>query len=313
MASDPVEDTLQAIGTFNASQLLEQKSVTVDASDYLWYMTKVFINETSTWSNATLQVNTSGHVLHAYVNGQYIGPQWGTYDNLRFTYEKIVSLKQGTNIISLLSGTVGHAHYGASFDMKETGIVGGPVKLIATSSGKPLTWYKTTFKTPEGKDSVVVDFIGLTKGHAWVNGQSIGRSFLNNDTKSNTLVCLRKWVEALLMCLFKQLQLILYVQEQIMEKTLELKCPDGKTISEIQFASYGDPQGNCGLFQVGEWESRHSVAVVEKACGGKQLCSINVTSSIFGITKGGINGQLAVQLLCDGSNPEDNRVQMVHV
>ncbi|CAL5204787.1 unnamed protein product [Lathyrus oleraceus] len=266
-------------------------------------MTKVFINETSTWSNATLQVNTSGHVLHAYVNGQYIGPQWGTYDNLRFTYEKIVSLKQGTNIISLLSGTVGHAHYGASFDMKETGIVGGPVKLIATSSGntmdlsksswsykvglngearrfydskikngvqwninnvvigKPLTWYKTTFKTPEGKDSVVVDFIGLTKGHAWVNGQSIRRywptmvadkngcdikcdyrgnygadkclsgcgepsqrfyhvprSFLNNDTKSNTLVLFEEMGGTLLMCLFKQLQLILYVQEQIMEK-----------------------------------------------------------------------------------------------
>ncbi|KAI5381832.1 hypothetical protein KIW84_UN0397 [Lathyrus oleraceus] len=265
-ASDPVEDTLQAIGTFNASQLLEQKSVTVDASDYLWYMTKVFINETSTWSNATLQVNTSGHVLHAYVNGQYIGPQWGTYDNLRFTYEKIVSLKQGTNIISLLSGTVGHAHYGASFDMKETGIVGGPVKLIATSSGntmdlsksswsykvglngearrfydskikngvqwninnvvigKPLTWYKTTFKTPEGKDSVVLDFIGLTKD---MHG------------------------------------LMVKVLEDY-GKTLELKCPDGKTISEIQFASYGDPQGNCGSFQVGEWESRHSVAVVEK-------------------------------------------------
>lgn len=397
-ASDPVEDTLQAIGTFNASQLLEQKSVTVDASDYLWYMTKVFINETSTWSNATLQVNTSGHVLHAYVNGQYIGPQWGTYDNLRFTYEKIVSLKQGTNVISLLSGTVGHAHYGASFDMKETGIVGGPVKLIATSSGntmdlsksswsykvglngearrfydskikngvqwninnidigKPLTWYKTTFKTPEGKDSVVLDFIGLTKGHAWVNGQSIGRywptmvadkngcdikcdyrgnygadkclsgcgepsqrfyhvprSFLNNDTKSNTLVLFEEMGGSPFNVSVQTVTIDFICARTDYGKTLELKCPDGKTISEIQFASYGDPQGNCGSFQVGEWESRHSVAVVEKACGGKQLCSINVTSSIFGITKGGINGQLAVQLLCDGSNPEDNRVQMVHV
>ncbi|KAI5404205.1 hypothetical protein KIW84_051375 [Lathyrus oleraceus] len=206
-ASDPVEDTLQAIGTFNASQLLEQKSVTVDASDYLWYMTK-----------------------------------WGTYDNLRFTYEKIVSLKQGTNIISLLSGTVGHAHYGASFDMKETGIVGGPVKLIATSSGntmdlsksswsykvglngearrfydskikngvqwninnvvigKPLTWYKTTFKTPEAEKNgcdIKCDYRGNYGADKCLSGcgepsqrfYHVPRSFLNNDTKSNTLVC----------------------------------------------------------------------------------------------------------------------------
>jgi len=36
--SDPMEDTFQGKGTFTASQLLDQKSVTVGASDYLWYM-----------------------------------------------------------------------------------------------------------------------------------------------------------------------------------------------------------------------------------------------------------------------------------
>ncbi|MCH85896.1 beta-galactosidase 7-like [Trifolium medium] len=38
-----------------------------------------------------------------------------------------------------------------------------------------MTWYKTSFKTPEGNDSVVLDFLGLTKGEAWINGHSIGR------------------------------------------------------------------------------------------------------------------------------------------
>ncbi|MCI14558.1 beta-galactosidase 7-like, partial [Trifolium medium] len=64
--SEPVEDTLQGVGTFNASELLEQKAITVGASDYLWYMTIVHINDTSTWKNSSLQVNTTGHVLHAY-------------------------------------------------------------------------------------------------------------------------------------------------------------------------------------------------------------------------------------------------------
>ncbi|PNX64508.1 beta-galactosidase 7-like protein [Trifolium pratense] len=38
-----------------------------------------------------------------------------------------------------------------------------------------MTWYKTSFKTPEGNDSVVLDLLGLTKGEAWINGHSIGR------------------------------------------------------------------------------------------------------------------------------------------
>ncbi|KAJ1385189.1 Glycoside hydrolase, family 35 [Sesbania bispinosa] len=42
-------------------------------------------------------------------------------------------------------------------------------------TGRPMTWYKTTFKTPESTESLVLDLEGLGKGHAWVNGQSIGR------------------------------------------------------------------------------------------------------------------------------------------
>ncbi|MCI06611.1 beta-galactosidase [Trifolium medium] len=95
-------------------------------------------------------------------------------------------------------------------------------------------------------------------------------------------------------------------------KTLEIKCPDGKTFSQIAFASYGNPQGKCGSFQVGVWESSDSASVIENACIGKQSCSVNVTSSTFKINnQGGNDGQLAVQLLCDGSDPEIGRVQKV--
>lgn len=37
--SEPMNDTLRGKGTFDATQLFEQKEATVDASDYLWYMT----------------------------------------------------------------------------------------------------------------------------------------------------------------------------------------------------------------------------------------------------------------------------------
>ncbi|KAF8401121.1 hypothetical protein HHK36_014425 [Tetracentron sinense] len=50
---------------------------------------------------------------------------------------------------------------------------------------RAMTWYKTTFKAPLGRDPVVVDLQGMGKGQAWVNGHSIGRfwpSFLAEES-----------------------------------------------------------------------------------------------------------------------------------
>ncbi|XP_057443397.1 beta-galactosidase-like [Lotus japonicus] len=370
---EPMDDTLKGLGSFKAPLLLEQKGVTVDASDYLWYMAEVFINDTSSWQNATLQVNTTGHVLHVYVNGQYIGRQWGKYDNLHFTYENMISLHQGTNVISLLSGTVGHPQYGAFFDMRDEGIVGGPVKIIGSNqkttldlstsnwsykvglngetqrfydptslngvhweknnvpNGRPMTWYMTTFETPEGEDSLVLDLQGLGKGEAWVNGKSIGRYWptMVADKNGCSDTCDYKGNYEPQQCasgcgepsqrfyhvprsFLHQNNNKLILFEEMGGNPFNLNCHGGKTVSEIQFASYGDPQGKCGSFQKGEWESSYSMAVVEEACIGKQSCSVDVTNSKFKIRSGGADGRLAVQLLCDGSDPNDGRVQSVH-
>ncbi|GKV28825.1 hypothetical protein SLEP1_g37823 [Rubroshorea leprosula] len=40
---------------------------------------------------------------------------------------------------------------------------------------QPLIWYKTKFDAPAGNDPVALDFTGMGKGEAWINGQSIGR------------------------------------------------------------------------------------------------------------------------------------------
>ncbi|KAK2373550.1 beta-galactosidase [Trifolium repens] len=98
---EPRKDTMHGNGNLKAYQLLEQKELSLDASDYLWYMTSVDINDTSIWSNATLRVNTMGHTLHGYVNR---------------------------------SATVGLANYGAWYDEIKTGISGGHVQLIGKNN-----------------------------------------------------------------------------------------------------------------------------------------------------------------------------------
>jgi hypothetical protein len=223
---EPRKDTMHGNGNLKAYQLLEQKELSLDASDYLWYMTSVDINDTSIWSNATLRVNTMGHTLHGYVNRRYVGYQFSQSGN-QFTYEKQVSLKNGTNIITLLSATVGLANYGAWYDEIKTGISGGHVQLIGKNNatmdlstnlwsykvglngerkrlydlqahgvswhtnssyipiGEPMIWYKAEFKSPLGTNPVVVDLQGLGKGHAWVNGHSIGRYWSSWIASSN--------------------------------------------------------------------------------------------------------------------------------
>ncbi|CAH8271756.1 unnamed protein product [Arabidopsis lyrata] len=221
---------LKSSGDLIAKGLVDQKDVTNDASDYLWYMTRVHLDKKDPlWSrNMTLRVHSNAHVLHAYVNGKYVGNQFVKDGKFDYRFEKKVNhLVHGTNHISLLSVSVGLQNYGAFFESGPTGI-NGPVslvgykgeetiekdlsqhqwdykiglngynnKLFSTKSvghikwanemfptSRMLTWYKAKFKAPLGKEPVIVDFNGLGKGEAWINGQSIGRywpSFNSSD------------------------------------------------------------------------------------------------------------------------------------
>ncbi|KAJ1407398.1 Galactose-binding-like domain superfamily [Sesbania bispinosa] len=135
-----------------------------------------------------------------------------------------------------------------------------------------------------------LDLEGLGKGHAWVNGQSIGRywppmvadangcndtcdyrgnygpercvsgcrepsqrfyhvprSFLNNDT--NTLILFEEMGGNPSNVSVQTITVGSICATANYGSTLEVNFQGGKTISEIQFASYGDPQGKCGSFQ----------------------------------------------------------------
>ncbi|KAL7115747.1 hypothetical protein ACP275_04G200300 [Erythranthe tilingii] len=125
------------------------------------------------------------------------------------------NLKPGKNNIDLLCFTVGLSNYGAFFDQIPAGIEGpvqinglsngsSTIELskvpwtyqiglkgeqLGLSNGgseqwvsepafpknTPLTWYKTQFSAPAGNSPVAIDFTGMGKGQAWINGNGIGR------------------------------------------------------------------------------------------------------------------------------------------
>lgn len=207
-----------------------------------------------------------------------------------------------------------------------------------------MTWYKADFKAPYGTDPVVVDLQGLGKGHAWVNGHSIGRywpsfiapsngcsdtcdyrgkyvtekcntdcgnpsqrwyhvprSFLNND--KNTLVLFEETGGNPQNVSFQTVTTGMICANVYEGALLELSCQGGKVISQIQFASFGNPQGKCGSFKKGSWEATHSQLVVEAACIGKSSCGFTVTKEMFGVTSAsnGVTGITGVASVDDGT------------
>ncbi|KAG8387699.1 hypothetical protein BUALT_Bualt02G0048400 [Buddleja alternifolia] len=203
---------------FKKPGLLEQINTTADQSDYLWYSLSIemkgdepFLND---GSQTVLHVDSLGHTLYAFVNGELKGSEKGRSSKPKVSIDVPVNLQHGQNKIDLLSLTVGLQNYGAFFDKTGAGVT-GPVKLNGLQNGssvdlssqqwtyqiglkgeelglsggssslwvsrptlpknQPLVWYKTTFDAPTGSSPVALDFTGLGKGQAWINGQSIGR------------------------------------------------------------------------------------------------------------------------------------------
>ncbi|CAH9130257.1 unnamed protein product [Cuscuta epithymum] len=174
-------------------------------------------------AQALLHVQSLGHALHVFINGKLAGSGKGNSNNAKVTIDVPVNLVLGKNSIDLLSLTVGLQNYGGHFDLKGAGIT-GPVQLNDSKSGmsidlssqlwtyqvglkgeeltlfngdspvwvtrstlpknQPLIWYKATFDPPVGDDPLAIDFTGMGKGEAWVNGQSIGRYWPTNTAPS---------------------------------------------------------------------------------------------------------------------------------
>ncbi|KAM3360953.1 beta-galactosidase 16 [Capsicum galapagoense] len=204
--------------TVRSQTLLEQTNTTKDVSDYLWY-TASWEQESEEQQQAKLSVQSLGHVLHAFVNGNLVGYGHGQFRNTTFTVESKVALNKGTNQISLLSATVGLPNSGAFLERRslgvrsvmiqdsqglknftdfswgyQVGLLGEKLQIYTSegaksddwsrlsSSTQQFTWYKSIFDAPNGDDPIALNMGSMGKGEAWVNGQSIGRYWVSFHT-----------------------------------------------------------------------------------------------------------------------------------
>ncbi|RCV17602.1 hypothetical protein SETIT_3G233400v2 [Setaria italica] len=200
-------------------QLLEQLSATKDETDYLWYTVSHEYRPIGDGQPVLLNVESRAHIVHAFVNKQYVGSVHGSHDESdNIILKTRVALKEGQNTISLLNVMVGSPDSGPHMERKVFGIrkvtiqkgkqpeqllnnrlwgyhVGlfGERNHIYTQGGSqgiewttinnttyhPLTWYKTTFASPVGNDAVALNLAGMGKGEVWINGESIGRYWVS--------------------------------------------------------------------------------------------------------------------------------------
>uniref|UniRef100_A0A7N0U519 Beta-galactosidase n=1 Tax=Kalanchoe fedtschenkoi TaxID=63787 RepID=A0A7N0U519_KALFE len=80
-----------------------------------------------------------------------------------------------------------------------------------------------------------------------------------------------------------------------------LRCPEGKVVVRVDFASFGNPSGVCGKYKMGNCNAPVSRELVEKRCLGKPNCSVGVNRANF--IKGRdacaqITKTLAIQVRC---------------
>ena len=62
-----------------------------------------------------------------------------------------------------------------------------------------------------------------------------------------------------------------------------INCPSDSIISNIHFASYGNPEGVCGNYTVGSCNATQSVTIVINECLNKNKCYIIPSNDVFGL------------------------------
>ncbi|XP_022158679.1 beta-galactosidase 5-like [Momordica charantia] len=176
------EDTYSVGGssTMTVPGLLEQINVTRDTSDYLWYMTSVGISSSEAFlrgeQKPTLSVQSAGHALHVFINGQFSGSAYGSREHREFTFTGPINLRAGMNKIALLSIAVGLPNVGLHFETWRTGIL-GPISISGLNEGKKdLTWQKWNYQV--GLRGEAMNLVSPTKASSveWVKGSLVSQS-----------------------------------------------------------------------------------------------------------------------------------------
>ncbi|KAL6619204.1 hypothetical protein ACP70R_034343 [Stipagrostis hirtigluma subsp. patula] len=307
------QDVSQAMYTGN--QLFEHLSSTKDETDYLWYTVCYDYTPSDAGQPVLLNVESRGHILHAYVNNEYAADS-GAHMERRFFGIRKVSIQEGQQSEHLLNDELWGYQVGLIGERNHIYTQDGSRGVEWTTPDNmtyhPLTWYKTTFTTPAGDDALTLNLTGMGKGEVWINGESIGRYWVSfkgpsgNPSQSlyhiprqflnpqdNILVMFEEMggdpqqitlnkVSVTGMCgnVNELSPSSLHSQEE--ETAVELWCQEGKYISSVEFASYGNPMGDCMSYGFGSCHAGSSESIVKQACVGKRGCSIPLTPARFG-------------------------------
>ncbi|KAH0744710.1 hypothetical protein KY290_032703, partial [Solanum tuberosum] len=206
------------------------------------------------------------------------------------------------------------------------------VKDLLLAQKQPLTWYKATFDAPEGNDPLALDMGSMGKGQIWINGEGVGRHWpgyiargdcgecnyagLYSESKcqTNCEQPSQRWYHVPRSWLKPRRNLLVMFEEwggepegiSMAKRSTTRVCadivegqPTELKISDIQFASYGLPQGTCGNYHESSCHGHKSNDAFEKNCIGQQSCSVNVVPEIFGGDPcPNTSKKLAVEAMC---------------
>ena len=132
----------------------------------------------------------------------------------------------------------------------------------------------------------------------FLNRYHVPRSFLNAEG-DNTLVLFEEMGGNPSLVSFQTTRVGSVCANVYEKNIIELSC-DRKQISAIKFASFGNPDGDCGSFVKGTCESsNNTVDILTQECVGKEKCSIDVSKEKFGAPDcSGAARRLAVEAIC---------------
>ncbi|XP_013701177.2 beta-galactosidase 6 [Brassica napus] len=127
----------ESIPTFSdtplkTNALLEHTNLTKDRTDYLWYTLR--FESSSPCANPSLYIESLGHVVHVFVNNALAGSGHGSRNITVVKLQVPVSLINGQNNISILSGMVGLPDSGAYMERKSYGLTKAQISCGETNA-----------------------------------------------------------------------------------------------------------------------------------------------------------------------------------
>ncbi|PHU26380.1 Beta-galactosidase 8, partial [Capsicum chinense] len=160
--------------SFAAHRLLEQINTTKDTSDFLWYTTRINVEENIQKrkpKELQLIIGSLGHAALVFVNKKPVGFDYGNHDDASFTLSKKIHLKQGNNTVDILSMMVGLQNYGPWFDISGAGVFS--VIFSDLKNSKNFSSTEWIYQVGLEGEHLGLDKVSLENSSMWIQGDSV--------------------------------------------------------------------------------------------------------------------------------------------